>query len=215
MKAKNSCLADFKNFMDLNRGNICYLSSDDLFFTEEAMSLVKNKKLDESSRDFNYEIFYGHETDMDKVLDVIKTFPVMAENRLIVIRQAHQLRDPDWKTLTPVLIKPVSSTFLVFIGDKPDKRKKTIKEAMKCITHFHFAKPYEREFPKWINFICKKHSVEIQRDVSDLLLEIVGPSLMDLQNEILKLSCYVGKDKKISPTDVMTVTSGNQTTKYF
>ena len=38
--------------------------------------------------------------------------------------------------------------------------------------------------------------METEKDVPDLLLEIVGPSLMDLQNEILKLSCYVGKDKK-------------------
>ena len=207
MKSKKPTLSDVKNFIDLNGGGVCYLSGDDLFFTEEAMNLVKDRKLDEFSRDFNYNVFYGCETDMEKVVDTIKTLPIMTKNRLVIIQQAHQLRDSDWKILTPVLLRPVSSTFLVFVGDKPDKRKKSIKEAMKSVTHFHFVKPYEREFPKWIKFICNKHSVEIEKDVPDLLLEIVGPSLMEIQNEVLKLSCYTGKGRKVSSTDVITVAS--------
>ena len=207
MKAQNSSLTDIKDFIDNDRGSLCYLSGDDPFFKEEAMGFIKGKKLDEASRDFNYEVFYGHETDMGQVLGTIKTLPIMAKNRLIIIQQAHQLRDADWKTLTPVLVKPVLSTFLVFTGDKPDKRKKSIKEAMKSMTHFHFSKPYEKEFPKWIKSICKKHSVKIEEDVPDLLLQVVGSSLMDIRNEILKLGHYVGKDGKVSIADVMAVTS--------
>ncbi len=207
MKAKNSSLTDIKNFIDLNQGNVCYLSGDDPFFTEEATDFIKDKKLDESSRDFNYEVFYGHETGMGHILNIIRTFPITAKERLVIIRQAHQLRDTDWKILSPILIKPVSSTFLVFTGDKPDRRKKIIKKILESMTHFHFTRPYEREFPKWIKSICKKHSVEIEPDVPDLLLQIVGPNLMDLKNEILKLGHYTGRNKKVSPPDVMTVTS--------
>ena len=126
---------------------------------------------------------------------------------MVIVKQAHQLRESDWKALNPILLKPVPSTFLIFVGNKPDKRKKIIKEILKSVTHFHFASPYEKEFPKWIRFICEKHSVEIEKEVPGLLLEIVGPSLIEIQNEILKLDYYVGKNRKISATDVITVTS--------
>ena len=103
------------------------------------MNLVKNKKLDESSCDFNYEVFYGHETDMDKILDVIKTLPVMTENRLVVIKQAHQLRDSDWKTLTPVLLKPVPSTFWFSSGTSRIREKKQSK-SHETFNPFSFSK---------------------------------------------------------------------------
>ena len=207
MKTKNSSLSDIKNFINLNKGNVCYISSDDSFFIEQALDFIRNKKLDEAFRDFNHRIFYGHETDMNQILGIMKTLPVIAKNRLIIIREAHQLRDTDWQTLTPFLLKPIASTFLVFTGDKPDKRKKTLKEVMKCLTHFHFIKPYEKETLEWIRFLCKKHSLNIGKDIPDLLLQIVGSNLMDMENEILKLSQYAGKTRKILPPDVMMVTS--------
>ena len=82
MKNQNSTLSDVKNFINLNKGSLCYFSSDDLFFIDEALNLAKNKKNDKSSDEFNYNIFYGHERGIDKILETVKTFPFMAKNRL-------------------------------------------------------------------------------------------------------------------------------------
>ncbi len=207
MAQHKQSLLDLKNFMTLNKGTICYLSTDEDFFIEEALEHIKAEKLDEGSRDFNYDIFYGKETDVSRVFDIIETLPMMSATRLVMIRRAHELKDKDWQTLMPVLSNPVPSTFLVFVGDKPDGRKNVIKQMLKNLTHFHFAKPYDREFPQWVQYICKKHGQQIETDAIHLLMQIVGPNLLEIKNEILKLGQYVGKDKPITASDVMHVAS--------
>jgi DNA polymerase-3 subunit delta len=199
-------LLDLKNFITLKKGTLCYLSTDEDFFIEEAIETIKAEKLDAASKDFNYDVFYGKETDISRAFDIIETLPMMSDTRLVMIRRAHELRDKDWQMLLPVLSDPVPSTFLVFVGDKPDGRKKVIKEALKNVTHYHFAKPYDREFPQWVQYICKKHQQSIENDAIHLLMQIVGPNLLELKNEILKLGQYVN-GRAITASDVMHVAS--------
>jgi DNA polymerase III subunit delta len=203
---KNSLL-DLKNFITLNKGSISYLSTDEDFFIEEAVEYIKSQFIEEASKDFNYDVFYGKETDISKAYDTIETLPMMSSHRLVIIRRAHELKDKDWKNLSPVLTKPVESTFLVFIGDKPDTRKSIIKEVFKNLQHFHFLKPYDKEFPQWVKYICKKYSLHIDDDAIALLMQIVGPNLLELKNEVLKLGQYVGQGNKITASDVMHVAS--------
>ncbi len=200
-------LLDLKNFITLNKGLVCYISSDEEFFVEEAIEHVKSEKLDEASKDFNYDVFYGRDTEISRAFDVIETLPMMSTHRLVIFRRAHELKDKDWEMLTPLLSNPVPSTFLVFMGDKPDGRKTVIKNAMKHLTHFHFTKPFDREFPQWVQYICKKHGVKIDNDAIHLLMQIVGPNLLEIKNEILKLEQYVGAGKSIGASDVMHVAS--------
>ncbi|MCJ8277714.1 MAG: DNA polymerase III subunit delta [Bdellovibrionales bacterium] len=186
---------------------MAYISSDEDFFIEEAVEYIKKQMLDEASRDFNFDLFYGRETEVSKIFDIVETLPMMAQTRLVIVRRAKDFRDQDWKTMMPALTNPVPSTFLVFVGEKPDARKSVVKEVMKNVTHFHFAKPYDNEFPKWVHYICKKFGYEIEEDGVHLLMQIVGPNLLEMKNEILKLGQYIGDREKITANDVMTVAS--------
>ncbi len=207
MAAQKTSLLDLKNFITLNKGTLCYISGDEEFFVEEAIEYVKAEKLDEASKDFNYDIFHGRETETSRVFDIIETLPMMSTHRLVIWRRAHELKDKDWEMLMPILSNPVPSTFLVFTGDKPDGRKSIVKKMLKSLAHFHFAKPYDREFPQWVQYICKKHGQKIDTDAIHLLMQIVGPNLLEIKNEIMKLGHYVGPGKTIAASDVMHVAS--------
>ena len=211
MTKKSSNLAELREFVQSNKNSVCYISSDDPFYIDEAIKEIKSKKLDESFRDFNFDLFYGRETPATQILSIIKTQPFMSSlNRLVIVKQANQLRESDWKTLKPVLENPVSFCFLAFTGQKPDQRKKTIKSAMKTMTHFNFIKPYEGNMGKWsqlIRHFCKKNSLQIRDEGIHLLFQMVGPHLLDLQNEVLKLAQYAGEKKNISLEDIKKVTS--------
>ena len=203
----NTSLQDLKNFISLNKGHIIYLSGEEEFFVEESLDHIRRTFLDPFSQDFNYDLFYGRETEASKVFDVIETLPMMAQKRLVIVRQAHELRDQDWKTLMPAIDNPVESTFLVFAGKKPDSRKSTIKQVFKNTTLLHFNKPYDNEYSQWVQYICKKHKITIDRDAIQLFIQIVGSNLLELQNEILKVSQFVGGKGHISAADVMSVAS--------
>lgn len=207
MATQKNSLLDLKNFITLNKGTICYLSSDEDFFLEEAIESIKAAKIDEASRDFNYDVFYGKDSDISRIYDIVETLPMMSNSRLVIVRRAHELKDKDWQNLLPVLTNPVPSTFLVFVGDKPDGRKNVVKTMMKSLQHFHFSKPYDKEFPQWVKYICKKYSLKIDDDAIALLMQIVGPNLLELKNEVLKLGQYVGQGQRITAGDVMHVAS--------
>jgi DNA polymerase III subunit delta len=202
-----SSLLELKNFVTLKKGTVLYLSADEEFFTEEALEHIKLEYLNEASKDFNYDVFYGKETESSRIYDIIETLPMMSTTRLVILRRAHELRDKDWKMLMPVISNPVPSTFLVFVGDKPDSRKNVTKDLLKHLEHFHFIKPFDREYPQWLKYIAQKHHIAIDDDAIHLLMQIVGPNLLELQNELIKLDQYKGGGQRISSSDVMTVAS--------
>lgn len=207
MAQQGTSILDLKNYITLKKGSLVYLSSDEEFFIEEAIEHIKKEKLDEASKDFNYDVFYGKETEIGRIFDIAETLPMMANQRLIIWRRAQELKDKDWTTLMPLFENPVPSTFLVLVGDKPDSRKNVTKELFKHISHFHFAKPYDKEFPQWVQYISKKYGLNIENDAIHLLMQIVGPNLLEIKNEILKLGQYVGKGNPITSSDVMHVAS--------
>lgn len=207
MKSQKTSILDLKNYLTLNKGKSLYLSGDENFFVEEAIEYVKKHTLSDGSKDFNFDGFYGRETEISKIFDIAETLPMMSSHRLVLVQRAQDLKDKDWEILLPLLKNPVPSTFLVFVGDKPDSRKKVTKEVLKNIDHFHFTKPYDREIPQWVQYICKKYALSIDNDAIHLLMQIVGPNLLEIKNEILKLGHYVGPNQSISASDVMNVAS--------
>ncbi len=207
MAIQKSSLLDLKNYITLKKGTLLYISGEEEFFIEEAIQFIKAQKINESLKDFNFDLFYGREAEASRIFDIIETLPMMTDTRLVMVRRAQDLKDQDWKILSPALLKPVPSTFVVFIGDKPDSRKSFFKDYFKSVTHFHFSKPYDSEFPNWLKYICKKQNLNIEGDAIQLLLQIVGSNLLELKNEIIKLGQFIGDRKTITANDVMTVAS--------
>ncbi len=207
MAVQKSSLLDLKNYITLKKGTILYLSGEEDFFIEEAIDFIKKQKINESLKDFNFDLFYGRENEASRIFDIIETLPMMTETRLVMIRRAQDLKEQDWKVLSPALTKPVPSTFLVFIGDKPDSRKSYVKDYFQSVTHFHFSKPYDNEFPNWVKYICKQQNLNVDNDAIQLLMQIVGPNLLELRNEIIKLGQYIGNRNTITANDVMKVAS--------
>ncbi len=46
---------------------------------------------DEATRSFNCDILYGAETSLDQVLTIARSYPMMAERRLVIVRDAERM----------------------------------------------------------------------------------------------------------------------------
>lgn len=206
-KKKLIGLKDFYKAVDADQTPLTYLCSEEPFFIEEALRYLKMTTLQPESQDFNYDLFYGRETALSKVFDVIETLPMMAQKRLVVIRNAHELRETDWNTLFPAISNPSPSSCVVFIGKKLDGRKKYVKNILAQLNVFDFAKPYENEIPNWIRYICQKHQLTIDNEAVRLCQQIVGNRLIELENEIMKMSLFAGEGQTITGSTVMEVAS--------
>lgn len=184
-----------------------FLYGDETFLIDEALALLEVAALGEGLRDFNLNTFYANEADAAQIRDAVETLPMMAQARVVVVKDAHDLNDKDWEMLWPLVDVPVTTTAFICVGSKIDKRKKHIKRFIDRGVVVEFKRPFDNQIPDWIRTISKKHGLQLTSDAVDLVHQLVGSNLQDINGEMSKLAGYLGEKKKATADDVMKVVS--------
>src|SRR3954463_3485446 len=73
-----------------------FLYGDEQFLIDEALKNLSDAVLGDSIRDFNMNVFYGGDADAATIRDAIETLPMMALNRLVIIKEAQELSEKEW-----------------------------------------------------------------------------------------------------------------------
>ena len=194
------------------------LFGEESFLTERAKDEIVDAIIPEGLRDFNLNIFDAVDCDIARVRDALKTLPMMSPQRLVVLTNAHQLKDKEWETLQPLLDSPHRGTVLVCVSLKVDRRKKHWKRLLESGVALECKRPYENQIPEWISFLSQRHAVQFDEDSSSALQQVVGSNLSDLDGEIRKISIFCGGKSaggkgsardvvRVSVDDVMKVAS--------
>ena len=169
-----------------------YFFGDESYLLDQMPDRFKFAILDENSYDFNLNVFYADDASVSKIRETAETLPVFTQQRLVIVKNAHQLNDNDWAELDPVISKPVDSTVLIFIADKIDKRKKFFKIISENAAVVEFKKPYDNQVPGWITYIANNYAVKITSDAIHRLHRLVGNNLSEIDSEIKKLKSFKG-----------------------
>ena len=80
--------------------------------------------VDPATRDFNYETLRGGDLDGETLGSIIATPPMMADRRVVVVRDVNALKKETRAALDAYLKRPAPDLVLVLIaasGAKPDK----------------------------------------------------------------------------------------------
>lgn len=175
---------------------------EETFMIDEALTKLREKVLSEGLSDFNLNVFYASDCDVEQVKDAIETLPMMASKRLVILKQCHDLSAGELESLVSVIEKPVDSTIFVMVGAKADMRKKFFKTFEAQGEVVKFARLFDNQLNPWIQYIAKKHDLNINEQVTEVLKECVGANLSEMNNEIAKVAQYLGA----KPGDVKEVT---------
>ena len=105
-------------------GSLYFIYGKERFLVDRALEMVKGKVLQPATRDFNYDSFQGKEADAQKIAEAARTLPMMAKRRLVLVRDADEMKAAELAALIPYLEKPCAETCLVFLGEKVDARLK-------------------------------------------------------------------------------------------
>ncbi|NJD20250.1 MAG: hypothetical protein FIA95_13340, partial [Gemmatimonadetes bacterium] len=73
------------------RGGVFYLHGEDDFRKEEVVRALVDAHLDPATRDFNLDPLRGSEVDAETLASVLGTPPMMAEWRVVVLREVEGL----------------------------------------------------------------------------------------------------------------------------
>lgn len=178
------------------------LYGNEAYFIDEISSLIENNVLAEAEKSFNQIVLYGKDIDFKTVVDNARQFPMMAERRVVIIKEAQDLRD--FEKLQSYFENPSPQCVLVlaYKYKKPDKRKTVWKAAAKNGVLFESKKIYDNQLPQWIDQYLKEEKVTIEPKASMLLAEYLGTNLSKVANELNKLVINVSADKIIRTDDI-------------
>jgi DNA polymerase-3 subunit delta len=176
---------------------------DEDLLAEEALEALISSALRNSSKEFDLDIVYGGEASAAGIAALASSYPMSGPRRVVVVKEFEKLSAKDF--LIPYIEHPSSSSSLVIISSKPDFRLKVFKALAEHAVVAEFTSPYESEIPGWIVKRCEAASVSIAPEAAALVHSYVGRSLRELQNELDKLSLFIGKRAKIGVDDVNAV----------
>ncbi len=184
---------------------VYYLYGEETYLIEEAVRKIESRTISPDFKDFNCETYYGGSHTAEEIINAARTVPVMSQKRLIIVKEADCLSGGNLEGLASYLSNPSSSSCLVFIGEKVDRRKRFFVNLQKYGVAAQLNHPKEREIPYWIRSLAERSHKDITRDAVTFLVEVVGGNLQEMYNEIEKVSIFIGDKSVIGLEDVEAV----------
>jgi DNA polymerase-3 subunit delta len=178
------------------------LYGEEQYFVDKLQRLVIEHALEPHEKDFNMDIVYGHDTDIQRVLALCASYPVMAQRRLVVVRDFDKLADN--KRFKAYAEQPNPSAVVVLVcsgkvnsGHHPYRAIKQLGVAVEL------KKLYERDMPRWIGAEIKSRNVKADAKAVQMLAEFVGTDLQRASQEIDKVLTFAGDRQHITADDVV------------
>lgn len=238
MKASNSyrgsrdkgSLEILKNQLKSKNPAKMYLfSGEESFLIDYYVGEVKDLLLKGDSASLNLIVFENR-FNIDDLIDACDTFPIMAERRLVIVKnsglfnskskkksnsegQEESDEATDEKIDTPsgnraldalnnYLSQIPETTCLVFVEKQIDKRLKAYKQAAKYGLVLDFSRVKPGELVPWVMKGMKSMGKVITPEAAQYLVTISDPDMYTLRNEIFKLASYVDPNKEVTLQDV-------------
>ena len=174
-----------------------------------------DQALEGGARDFNVDVFYAGDSDASAIRDSLEMLPMMSPRRVVVVKNADSLKAKDLEELQPLVEKPLENSLLILISEKVDSRKKFFKAVDRVGALVKMDRVQDAQLPNWVQKIASDHGKGIAQDAVLLLIQMVGASLLEMNNEIQKLSQYIGSREKIEKSDVQSVVSQSRLESVF
>lgn len=196
----------FESLMkDLSTGNyqpIYFLFGDEPYFIDQVSDFIEKNALTESEKSFNQVVLYGKETEFKTIVDEARQFPMMASKRVIIVKEAQEMKTlPE---LLSYLEKPSPSSILVLCHKykKLDKRTKFAKTLDEKAVVFESKKLYDNQVAPWIREFLKSKGLNSETGVPDIIAEYLGADLSKISNELNKLILNFSKNSTITIIDI-------------
>lgn len=187
---------------------VYFLQGEESYFIDEVIKYIEKHAMEESLRSFNQVVLYGKDADIPTILNHAKGFPMMAERKVVILKEAQEIagfgKENNEKMLMSYLENPQPSTVLVF-GYKYktlDKRKKIGKTMDQKAVLMTATKFYDNQIPSWVETFVRSRNRTIDQKALQLIVENIGNNLTRIANEVDKMLINVGGDTKITAEHV-------------
>ena len=179
---------------------IYILMGDESFYIDRISDYIAEHVLQPEERDFNQTIVFGSDVSSVQVVDLAKGYPMMAEYRVVIVKEAQNLRGTE--PLEKYFEKPVKSTILVLChkNGSIDRRKKFLSRAEANGVVFESKKKRDYELPGFVEGYLKSKGASIDHKSAAMIADHIGADLNRLTSELDKVLISLPDDgKRVTP----------------
>lgn len=180
---------------------IIFLYGEESYFIQKIKDEIIKQVIKDDVE--NLSIYDLEETPIEEVVVDVETYPffgdkklIIAENPTFVLSRSPKLSfEHQIKHLEQYIASPVDYSILIIIApyEKIDQRKKITKSLVKETLSIKFDHIKERDLTKWIGQFAKMYNLSIDKEALTYIEANMSVDLQSLENEMQKLSLYVGE----------------------
>lgn len=188
---------DLRAAINARRFDPVYLLHGDDDFRKEAIGreLLVGAS-DASTRDFNVDVLRGADVTAERLGSALHTPPMMADRRVVMLRDPHALKKDARAVLERYLTRPSREVVLILVAaagapgtSKGEKElDATLRDGSATVA---FPVLGEREAAEWAAHHAREvHGATLEDGAARLLIEAVGMESAALASELDKLASY-------------------------
>lgn len=202
MLKKNPVLATLEKG---GAGGVFYLHGDDEFRKHEAARALVDAHL-AAAADFNYDPLRGSEVSLDDLASVLATPPMMAEWRVVLLRETEALASSSRarELVVGVAQAPPPGLALILVCTKPEgSRARFYRDLAAHARSVEFPAVSPNDVPGWLIDRGREfYSVDVAPEAARALGAAVGTDLGVLSQELQKLARLVGEGGTVTTAEV-------------
>lgn len=177
-------------------GGVFFLHGDDEYRKSAAAKFLVDRFADAATGDFNLDRLHGSEVAVEQLASVIATPPMMAEWRVVHLREVEGLASSPRarKVVLQAAESPPPGLVLILQGTVPARSKaRFYKDLRRVATAVEFKPVPADGVPAWLVAWARQDAgVELELEAAQQLAGAVGTDLGVLTQEVRKLAEMVG-----------------------
>jgi DNA polymerase III subunit delta len=185
------------------------------YWIEKMVEALRAVVLQGSPRGFNFDLFIGKETSASQISQAARTLPMMAPRRLVLVKDAHELKAAELEQFSNYIKAPPKETVLVFVSEKVDKRLKFFLAFQKEGLLVECKALYENQIGPWLLDEARTLGIILAPDVPELLVRIIGTSMITLTGALQKISLYLSPKREVSSEDALAAIADTRARSSF
>ena len=197
--------------------NVYLFIATDEHIANSYIDLLISRLVGENLAELNLNKFTDKGTNIDQVVEILSTLPIMADRRVVLIKNEDAVKkESNVNKLLSYLKNPLDTSTLIIYVKEMDKRKALYKRVnelhgvVECSRlRYYELKDYLLKKLKEKNLSMSKDTLEYFIEASDYLTRDSQIDLGYFANELDKLAMHQKENKKVSIETIKKVCSFN------
>ena len=173
-------------------GGVFYLYGSNEYRKEAAARLLVETHLDPATGDFNYDLIRGSEVDAETLASFLGTPPMMAEWRVVLLRETQALAaSPRTRSLLlRIAESPPPGLALILLCTIPERSSaRFYKDLVRTARAMEFSTPNANDLPGWLmQWSRETFARGMSVEAACALAQAMGSDISALARELEKLS---------------------------